>query len=146
MKKLQLIFTAMVLSLSLAAFGQASPDTQSGQGEHHGKGQGYGHGQGMSADQQLEHMSTTLNLTDDQKAKIKPILEDQDKQMHQLMQDTSVQQQDKRAKFREIHENTMSQIKPILNSDQQKKLESMKGGGGHGGGGDRAHPDQTNPQ
>ena len=145
MKKLQLIFTAMVLALCLAASGQSAPDTQSGQEEHHGRGQG--RGQGMNADAQLEHMSRTLNLTDDQKAKIKPILEDQDKQMHQVMQDTSVAQQDKRGKFREIHENAMSQIKPILTSDQQKKLESMRERGGHGGGDrDHAHPDQTNPQ
>lgn len=143
MKKIQWMFTAIVLSLSLAAFGQGTGDTQSGQGEHHGRGQG--RGQGMSADQQLDHMSQALNLTDDQKAKIKPILEDQDKQMHQLMQDTSVSQQDKRSKMREIHENTMSQIKPILNSDQQKKLESMHERGGHGGG-NRANDNQSNPQ
>ena len=143
MKKFQLIFTAMLLSLSLAAFGQSSPDTQSGQEGHHGRGEG--RERGMNADAQLEHMSKALNLTDDQKAKIKPILEDQDKQMHQLMQDTSVSQQDRRAKFRELHENTMSQIKPILTSDQQKKLESMHERGGHSGG-ERTHPDQTNPQ
>jgi Spy/CpxP family protein refolding chaperone len=142
MKKLPLVFTAMVLSLSLAAFGQSSPDTQSGQGEHHGRGQGR---QGMNADAQLEHMSRALNLTDDQKAKIKPILEDQSNKMHQLMQDTSVSQQDKRSKFQQIHQDTMSQIKPILTSDQQQKLESMheRGGEGHSQHGQGSQP---NPQ
>lgn len=145
MKRLHLLFTAMVLSLSLAAFGQTSPDTQSGQGEHQGRGQGFGRGQGMNPDAQLEHMSKALNLTDDQKSKIKPILEDQDKQMHQLMQDSSVSQQDRRTKFQQIRENSMSQIKPILNPDQLKKLEAMheRGGEGHG---PRGQGGQTNPQ
>ena len=143
MKKLLGMFAAMMLMVSLSAFAQAPGDTQGGQGEHHGRGQG--RGMGMSPDQQLEHMSQTLNLTEDQKTKIKPILEDQSNKMHQLMQDTSTAPQDKRAKFQEIHENTMSQIKPILTSDQVKKLESMREGGGQGRGA-HAHPDQTNPQ
>ena len=141
MKKLQVIFTAMVLSLSLAAFGQSSPDTQGNQGEH----QGRGHGQGMNADEQLQRMSRTLNLTDDQKAKIKPILEEQSNKMHELMQDTSLSQQDKRSKFQEIHQNTMSQIKPILTSDQQQKLANMRERGGEGRG-QHGQGGGTNPQ
>jgi protein CpxP len=70
-------------------------------------------------------MSTELNLTDDQKTKIKPILEDQSKQMQQLRQDTSSSSEDRRAKMKQIHESTMSQVRPILNADQQKKLEEM---------------------
>jgi Spy/CpxP family protein refolding chaperone len=101
----------------------------------------------MNADAQLEHMSSALNLTDDQKAKIKPILEEQSNKMHQLMQDTSISQQDKRSKFQQIHQDTMSQIKPILTSDQQQKLESMqqRGGEGHGHG-QHGQGSQTNPQ
>jgi Spy/CpxP family protein refolding chaperone len=143
MKKLQLMFIAVVLSLSLAAFGQSSPDTQNGQGEHHGGG--HDRGRGMNADAQLEHMSRALNLTDDQKAKIKPILEEQSNKMHQLMQDTSISQQDKRSKFQQIHQDTMSQIKPILTSDQQQKLESMRERGGEGHG-QHGQGSQTNPQ
>lgn len=143
MKKLLGMFAAMMLVVSLSAFGQAPADTQGAQEEHHGRGQG--RGMGMSPDQQLEHMSQTLNLTEDQKTKIKPILEEQSNKMHQLMQDSSTAPQDKRAKFQEIHENTMSQIKPILTSDQVKKLESMREGGGQGRGA-HVHPDQTNPQ
>lgn len=142
MKRLYWIFTILIVSFSLTAFGQAGQDTQSGEGGGHGRGAGRG---GMNADAQLERMSQTLNLTDDQKTKIKPILQNQDKQMHELMQDTSLSQEDRRSKFQEIRRNTMSQIKPILTSDQQKKLESMheRGGEGHGRGG---RPDQSNPQ
>lgn len=130
MKKLHVFAVAAVLCMSMLAFGQ---DTQSGQGGGKGWGQGRGRGGGMSPDAQLEHMSQALNLTDDQKTKIKPILEDESKQMQQLRGDTSASQEDRRAKFQQIHENTMSQIKPILTSDQQKKLGSMHEHGGRGG-------------
>jgi periplasmic protein CpxP/Spy len=79
----------------------------------------------MSPDAMLDHLSTELNLTDDQKTKIKPILEEQSKQMQQLRQDTSSSSEDRHAKMKQIHENTMSQVRPILNADQQKKLEEM---------------------
>ena len=128
MKKLHVLAVAAMLCMSMLAFGQ---DAQSGQGG--GRGQGRGRGEAMSPDAQLQHMSETLNLTDDQKTKIKPILEDSSKQIQQLRGDTSLSQEDKRAKMQQIHESTMSQIKPILTSDQQKKLESMHEHGGRGG-------------
>lgn len=128
MKKLHVLAVAAMLCISMLAFGQ---EAQSGQGG--GRGQGRGRGEAMSPDAQLQHMSETLNLTDDQKTKIKPILEDSSKQKQQLRGDTSLSQEDKRAKMQQIHESTMSQIKPILTSDQQKKLESMHERGGHSG-------------
>lgn len=128
MKKLHVLAVAALLCISMLAF---CHEAQSGQGG--GRGQGRGRGEAMSPDAQLQHMSETLNLTDDQKTKIKPILEDSSKQIQQLRGDTSLSQEDKRAKMQQIHENTMSQIKPILTSDQQKKLESMHERGGRGG-------------
>lgn len=141
MKKLQVIFTAMLLSLSVAAFAQSSPDTQASQGEHQGRGRG----QGMNADDQLQRMSRMLNLTDDQKAKIKPILEEQSSKMHELMQDTSISQEDKRSRFQAIHQDTMSQIKPILTPDQQQKLANMRERGGEGRG-QHGQGGESNPQ
>jgi Spy/CpxP family protein refolding chaperone len=153
MKKLNLILSlAAMLIFSAAAFAgtpqdaQSSqqPSAQSGTGHGHGAGEGHGRGMMMSSDEMLEHMSKELNLTDDQKTKIKPILEDQMKQMQDARQSTSGSQQDRRAKMKQIHENTMSQIRPILNADQQKKLEEMMSRGergeGHQHGGDTSSP------
>ena len=128
---------ATLLCMSTTAWAQ---DNQTPQAEHHQ------HGQGMTADAQLDHMSQTLNLTDDQKTKIKPILEDSMKQMQQLRQDTSVSQEDRRTKMQQIHESTMSQIKPILTDDQQKKLESMHGQEGHGHGHKKGADQGSSPQ
>lgn len=100
----------------------------------------------MNSDEMLDHMSKELNLTDDQKTKIKPILEEQMKQMQDARESTSGSQQDRRAKMKQIHENTMSQIRPILNSDQQKKLEEMMSRRGERGEGHQHSGDTSNPQ
>ena len=154
MRKLNLFLsiTAMLI-FGAAAFAAApqdaqssqQPSTQSGKGHGHGAGEGHGRGMGMNPDAMLEHMSTELNLTDDQKTKIKPILEEQSKQMQDLRQNTSVSEQDRRTKMKQIHDNTMSQVRSILTSDQQKKLDEMMSrhdehGQGHPHGGDKSTP------
>ena len=132
MKKVYLVLAATTMfAIGGAAFARGPQDAQNSQppsqsGQGHGQGRGEGHGQGMmSPDAMLEHMSQELSLTDDQKAKLKPILEDQAKQMQELRKDTSSSDQDRHAKMKQIHESTMSQVRPILNADQQKKLEEM---------------------
>ena len=155
MKKLNLILSlAAMLVFSAAAFagtpqdaqGSQQPSAQSGTGQGHGAGEGHGRGMMMSSDEMLDHMSKELNLTDDQKTKIKPILEEQMKQMQDARQSTSGSQQDRRAKMKQIHENTMSQIRPILNADQQKKLEEMMSHRGERGEGHQHGGDTSNPQ
>lgn len=151
MKKLNLILSlAAMLIFSANALAGArqdaqssqQPTAQSGTGHGHGAGEGRGHGMMVSPDAMLEHMSTELTLTDDQKAKIKPILEEQSKQMQDLREGTSASE-DRRAKMKQIHENTMSQIRPILTPDQQKKLDEMMS---HRGEGHQHSGNTSNPQ
>lgn len=80
----------------------------------------------MGPDQQLARMTKQLHLTEDQQAKIKPILEDQHKQMMALRQDTSMSREDRFAKFREIRKQTFEKMNPILTPDQQKQLKEMQ--------------------
>jgi len=116
------VISAAVLLFSISGFAQAPASQDQGDAEHQGAGM---HNRRMDPEQQLERMSKQLNLTDDQKAKVKPILEQQHEQMQSLRQDTSLSQQDRRAKFQEIHQNAMSQIRPLLNENQQKKFDKM---------------------
>lgn len=80
----------------------------------------------MTPEEQLERMTRQLNLTKEQQARIKPILEEQHKQMMALRQDTSMTREDRFAKFREIRKQTSEKIHPILNADQQKQLQQMQ--------------------
>lgn len=97
----------------------------------------------MQHQSRLEWMSKELNLTDDQKDKIKPILDDEASKMKSVHDDTSLSQDQKRDKMKELRENTDSQINPILTPDQQKKYEDLKAR-------QKAHqqakPDESKPQ
>ena len=134
MKKLNLILsiTAMLI-FGATAFAAAPQDAQSSQqpsaqsktGHGHGAGEGQGRGMGMNPDAMLEHMSKELNLTDDQKTKIKPILEDMQKKMGDLRKDTSLAQEDRRAKMKEIRDGVSAKFKEILTAEQFAKWEKM---------------------
>jgi periplasmic protein CpxP/Spy len=87
----------------------------------------------------LDWLSKELNLTDDQKTKIKPILADEGKQMQALHEDTSLSQDQKRDKMKQIHETTNSQINDILTPDQQKKFADLKTQ-------HKGHPEGTKPE
>jgi Spy/CpxP family protein refolding chaperone len=74
----------------------------------------------------LQHISSELNLTDAQKQQIKPILQNEFQQLKSVSNDTSLSDDQKQAKAREIHQNVKSQIGTILTPEQQKKLATMK--------------------
>ena len=80
----------------------------------------------ITPEDQLARMTKQLKLTDEQQAKIKPILEEQHKKMMDLREDNSMAREDRFAKFREIRQESMEKIKPILTSEQQKKWEKMQ--------------------
>ena len=80
----------------------------------------------MTPADRLARMTKQLKLTDEQQAKIKPILEEQHNKMMDLRQDTSMTREDRFAKFREIRQESLQKIKPILTPEQQKKWEKMQ--------------------
>jgi hypothetical protein len=66
----------------------------------------------------LNHLSTTLTLTDDQKAKIKPIIEQQVAEIQKQMEA-------QRAAMQKQIEDGKAKIRPLLTADQQKQLDAM---------------------
>ena len=119
--KMKLIHAAAVLAVlagSTALYAQMGP--QQGGGPY-----GHGPGQPMTAEQRLQRMTRQLNLSDAQQQLIKPILENEAKQMQSLHEDSSLSQQDRMSKMMQIRQGTSEQIKPILNAEQQQKYEQM---------------------
>ena len=102
------------------------PSPQSGQPSEQGMGHHMGRRQMPSVDDQLKHLSSKLNLTDAQQAKLKPILEDQHKQMEQIHNDSSLSREDRFGKIQQLRQNSDSQIKSVLNEDQQKNFDKMR--------------------
>ena len=138
-----LLHVAVAFAVSLGA---ATANAQMSQG---GGEWGHGQGQPMSADQRLQMMTQQLNLTSDQQQQIKPILESEQQQMQALRQDSSLSQPDRMSKIRQIRESTVSQVKPILNADQQSKYQQMMSHQGHRGAmgqGQNPPQDQPHPQ
>jgi Spy/CpxP family protein refolding chaperone len=87
-----------------------------------------GHGQPTqeaSIAERMQNLARQLNLTDAQKEKIEPILLDSAKQVDALRNDNSLTREQRFAKFRQIHESTLTQIRPVLTDEQQKKLDAM---------------------
>lgn len=77
-------------------------------------------------DARLQKLSSELNLTDDQKTQLKPVLQGEYKQLKAIHDDSSMSTDQKQSKMTEIHEGAKSQINSILTPDQQKKLAEMK--------------------
>ncbi len=139
MKK-NLLHAAVFLGLlagSTAVYAQMGPDQSGGQ---------MGHGpRPMSADQRLQRMTKQLNLSDAQQQQIKPILENEEKQMQGLHADSSLSPEDRMSKMQQVRQDTASQVKPILNADQQQKYEQMMSHPGHSHGGPGQSQGQTPP-
>jgi protein CpxP len=114
----------------------------------------------MSADDRMKQMTKQLDLSADQQAKIKPILEDEQKQMMDMRNSSTGDRQAMREKMVQMRQNTRNQIRALLNDKQKETFDKMeqqrqqrmqemrnrRGGmmGGMGGpGGNQAPPPQN---
>jgi protein CpxP len=119
---------SMLLGAVLAtgmAFAQAPDQTQtSGATQTTQNGEGRGH-KAPNPDRMAKHLGKKLNLSNDQVAQIKPVLEDRAQQMQSLRADTSLSQQDRRAKAHQIMEDSKTKIEAVLNDTQKQQFEAM---------------------
>ncbi len=79
----------------------------------------------MTPANRLQKLSAALDLTEEQKAKIKPIFEDESAKIKSILEDSTLSRQQKRSKVRDIHAATFEQIKSVLTPEQLKKHEQM---------------------
>jgi Spy/CpxP family protein refolding chaperone len=86
-------------------------------------GAGCGHGHAFG----LRGITEKLNLTSDQQTKVQPILDQAKPQIAAIHQEAM-------QKMKAVMDSTVSQIRPLLNEDQQKKLDAIQ----------KAHQDMMN--
>lgn len=67
-----------------------------------------------------------LNLTDEQKAKLRPIIMEENQQMEALRNDTSMSQEQKIAKANQIRADASPKIKAVLTPEQLQKLAQIQ--------------------
>jgi Spy/CpxP family protein refolding chaperone len=76
-------------------------------------GHGYGHGFG------LQRITEKLDLTSDQQTKVQPIIDGAKPQIAAIHQEAM-------QKTKAVMDSTLSQIRPLLTPDQQKKLDDIQ--------------------
>jgi hypothetical protein len=104
--KRNLLTLAAVGAIALGGFAIAQAE---GPGMAHCRGHGFA----------LEHLTKTLNLTADQQSKVQPIVDQARPQIVAIHKDAM-------QKTQTVISNAASQIRPLLNPDQQKKLDDLQ--------------------
>ncbi len=132
LSKTSLSLVAIAALLALAPGSQAQSTTNAPGGRRAGM-------RGVEA--QVTALNEHLKLTDEQKPKIKTLLEEQNKKITELRGDSAVSQEDRRAKMQAIRADTSKKMKEVLTADQFKKYEEFlkerrnnRGPGGRAGG------------
>ena len=113
---------ALALSLTAAAqtgVPQAPPDQN--QASSHGDMQ-----HDRSPEARLDWLNQQLNLTDDQKEKLRPILADESRQIQAVRTDTSLTADQRHDKMKQIKVSTKPQIEAVLTPEQRKKFAQVK--------------------
>jgi len=116
--KRNLLALATAGSIALGGFVvvQAQPGSNAA-GAGHWRGHAFG----------LQGITEKLNLTADQQTKVQPILDAAKPQIAAIHQEAM-------QKMQTVMSSTMSQIRPLLNADQQTKLDAIQ----------KAHQDMLN--
>ncbi len=86
-------------------------------------GPGHRHGRAFG----LRHLTEKLDLTADQQTKVQPILDGAKPQLAAIHQEAM-------QKAKGVIDSSLSQIRPLLNADQQKKFDAIQ----------KAHQDMMN--
>ena len=118
--RLLLTALASLLILTFQTLALSAQDAMAPQGAMGGQGN-------MSeVAAKLEHMSTELQLTPQQKQQIKPILMEEAPKLKAIKSDTSLGPMQKAMKLHQIGDATDAQMKPILSPTQYQKWEQMR--------------------
>ena len=79
-----------------------------------------------SPEERLKRMTEALNLTADQQAKIKSLMESEKAQMDKLRDDSSLEQDARRESAMKIRQETHVSVRAILTADQQAKFDKQQ--------------------
>ena len=74
----------------------------------------------------LQNLSEKLALSDDQQAKIKPILEQESGELSPLWRNPSISRKDKLDTLERVVRASDEQMRPILSQNQREKLQEMR--------------------
>jgi hypothetical protein len=111
-----LVSVAMPFATAQSNDQQAPPSQENGM-RRHGP---------MDPAERTRELTKQLNLTPDQQTKVQEIYESARSQMESLHHDSSLSQEERRAKMMEIHKSSDAQVRGLLDPAQQKKWDEMQ--------------------
>ena len=106
--------TAVGLALASLVYLQAKEPGEHGPKPEHGPGPNH-----MMMGNPFDHLTKDLNLTDDQKTKVQPIIDQTKPQMAAIHKEAM-------EKMHALLESAGAQIRPLLTPEQQVKFDAMK--------------------
>jgi periplasmic protein CpxP/Spy len=104
----------------------APPSSSNDQQAPPAQGKGGWHHSAPDPAERTKHLTKQLNLTADQQTKVQGLFQSEQSQMESLRQDSTISQQDRHSKMMDIHKNTDTQVRALLDSTQQKKWDDMQ--------------------
>lgn len=82
--------------------------------------------QRMTMQDRLKQLSTQLNLTDEQKEKLKPMLQEEFTKVRELRQNDTLSREDKTAKLKELRADLQKKVETVLTAEQKEKWKKIQ--------------------
>jgi Spy/CpxP family protein refolding chaperone len=117
LQKLGIISVAVLTGVSMLALTGSAQDTNSTPRAER---------RGPNVQQRMERLSTELKLTDEQKAKMTTLLENQAKQRRELVADKALSRDERREKMRALMQDERKEFKSVLTPEQFQKLQQLR--------------------
>ena len=121
MNRFRLLAIGTMLLVAITASAHKTDNGATSQQEHGQAAQS----SAAEADQHMKMLSERLNLSVDQQAKIRPIVEHMLAERQRTMQDTSLSNEAREQKEKALHDKASKQARKYLNDDQKKKLDEL---------------------
>jgi protein CpxP len=113
------VCTAAPMVVAQDSSNAAPQSAPSGAPPEHGRGH-------FDPAQRTERLTKELKLTSDQQPKVLDILTAEQSKMQDLHSDSSLSQDDRRAKMMDIRKASDDQVRALLDANQQKKFDAMQ--------------------
>ena len=85
--------------------------------------------EGFQPGERIQQLVKELDLTDEQKQKLRPILREQARKLRELRQDDNLDRQERLAKLKEYRQEFLNELKTILTPEQLEKFKQLRSEG-----------------
>lgn len=108
-----------LFALALGAVIAFGPAAQAQEKKGEGKGR-------PSLEERMKQLSEALKLTDEQKAKLEPILKEEGEKLRAIFGDTNASREEKGKKMQEARKDIAAKVKAVLTPEQAEKYEKLQ--------------------